>query len=201
MRFFSVLSLACAVLQAVSAIPVSNPIKDPVAHGASYTSSTNTQHLEVRGRQGKHHRSSRKHKPPTPVPITFDKEKSPHAAHQALNNLNLHGKKRKAVEKYHKNVVAEHMKTVPGAHSAVIKNLAHSMGSRDPNVHISAVIKDKAGNIITAPRRGNPNIQDPTHHIYTNKQHPHDGYKPLPIEYKKAVDKKLKAEGKKPGRV
>ncbi|KAJ3514131.1 hypothetical protein NLJ89_g2541 [Agrocybe chaxingu] len=121
MRFFSVFSIACAVLQAVSAIPVLSPTQDPVVHSVSYTSSTNTQHLVVRGRRGKHLRSSRKHEPPTPVPITFDKAKPPHAAHQALKNLNLHGKKRKAVENYHKDVVEEYMKTVPGAHSAVIK--------------------------------------------------------------------------------
>ncbi|KAF8155422.1 hypothetical protein B0H34DRAFT_713210 [Crassisporium funariophilum] len=200
MRFFSLFALACAGLQAASALPISNPDNDRVARNDLSTvfsvSSRDTQLLEARNKN----KDTHKHVPPPPPAVTLEKNKSlPHSPHNTLDRLNLHGDKRKAVVDYHTKVVEDHMKTVPGAHSAVIKNLAHSAGSRDPKIHISATVHDKHGASIGAPRHGNPAILDPTHHIYTNKENPADGYKGLPIEYKKAVDKKRKAEGKQPG--
>ncbi|KAF8155434.1 hypothetical protein B0H34DRAFT_859840 [Crassisporium funariophilum] len=202
MRFFSFFALACAGLQAASALPVYNPVNDHVARDDLSTvlgvSSRDIQFLEARNKN----KDTHKHVPPPPPAVTFEKNKNlPHAAHGALDKLNLHSDKRKKVEDYHRKVVEDHMKTIPGAHHAVINNLAHSTGSRDPHIHISATIHDIHGAVIGAPRRGNPAIVDPTHHIYVNKDHPADGYKNLPIEYTKAVYKKRKAEGKTPGTV
>ena len=79
------------------------------------------------------------------------------------------------------------------------RNLAHGKGSVDPNIHISAKIKNERSDIIGAARRGNANRIDPTHHVYTNKKNPEAGYAGLPLEYKKAMDKKARREGKKSG--
>jgi len=35
-----------------------------------------------------------------------------------------------------------------------------------------------------------------TAHVYVNKEHPEDGYRHLPIEYKKAIDRNAKQEGR-----
>ena len=40
---------------------------------------------------------------------------------------------------------------------------------------------------------------NPTHHVYINKKNPEAGYPGLPLEYKKALDKKACCEGKKSG--
>ena len=79
------------------------------------------------------------------------------------------------------------------------RQLAHSRGSVDPNIHVSAQIKDQAHNVIPAPRRGNPAIMDPTHQVYTNPSNPAQGYHVLPHEYKKAVDKYNKIGGQPTG--
>ncbi|KAF9525668.1 hypothetical protein CPB83DRAFT_896840 [Crepidotus variabilis] len=104
-------------------------------------------------------------------------------------------------EDYHKKVVHEHLKKIPAAKTAVIKNLAHSIGSVDPYIHISAALKDSAHEIIKAPRRGDPTQRDPIHHVYTNPHNPADGKKHLPKIYMKHVDKHLVKQGKKPGQI
>jgi len=48
-----------------------------------------------------------------PPKITFGK-----GARKDLDDLGLHGKERKKAKKYHKNIIKEHMKTLPGAHTA-----------------------------------------------------------------------------------
>jgi len=117
-----------------------------------------------------------------------------HAPHNTLDRLNLHANKRKAAEAYHLKVVTEYMKTVPKAHSATIINLAHTKGSRDPKLHISARIFDEHGKEIGKIRPGTEDLRDasgkkipptvdPTHHIYVN-------HKDLAPEYSKACDKK-----------
>jgi len=183
--FFSFFALACAVVHAVSALPV--PWTDAPEYGLSARDdlearSTDFEVLEERAKG-----SSRKYTPPRPPTVTFEKGVSKHSAQDSLKNLGLQGKKRKAVENYHTRVVQNHMKTVPGAKSAVIKNLAHDVGTRDRRMHVSAVIKGKDGQPITAPRRGNPAIRDPTHHIYVNK-------KSLPRAMTRAADRKANRE-------
>ena len=48
-----------------------------------------------------------------PPKITFGK-----GARKDLDDLGLHGKERKKAKKYHKNIIKEHMKTLPEAHTA-----------------------------------------------------------------------------------
>jgi len=93
------------------------------------------------------------------------------------------------------NVVAEHMKTIKNAHSAEIINLAHGIGSRDPNIHISAKFYNKEGVVIETPQRGNGVLRETTH-VYVNKEHPENGYHTLPLEYKKAMDRNALREGR-----
>ncbi|KAF8157278.1 hypothetical protein B0H34DRAFT_859798 [Crassisporium funariophilum] len=200
MRFSTFVALACVGLHAASALPVfTRAYERVVRDDLSTVSSRDTQLLAAR--TPPHHKDTKKHVPTPPSPITFEKGVSPHSAHNDLDALHLHSGKRKTVENYHKQVVGDHMKTVPAAHSAVIKNLAHSTGSRDPHIHISAEIKDPHSSVIGAPRRGHPAITDPIHHVYVNKENPADGYSKLPKEYTKAVDKKRKSEGRPTGTV
>ena len=191
-------------------------ISDPTVRNNLYTfSSHDTELLEVRAKSHQN-KGSKKHVPPPPPSVTFSKDNSKFSPKNHLDELRLHGKKREAVEKWHKNVVAEHMKTVKDAHSAEImqvffsrfidllflmsinRNLAHSVGSKDPNIHISVQFKDKHGNIIETPQRGNGKLK-PTAHVYVNKEDPEHGYKELPIEYRKAMDKHAIREGREPG--
>ncbi|KAF8970841.1 hypothetical protein BDZ97DRAFT_1914317 [Flammula alnicola] len=187
MRFFSLFTFATLAFSAVSAAPVSKSDNGIVARDNLYLSSREIEVLEARA--GGDHKASKKYVPPPPPKVTFEKGVSAHSASNHMDKLNLHGDSRKQVEGYHRHLVEEHMKTIPGAHTAVVKNLAHAKGSRDPHIHVSAEIRDKGGNIITAPRRGNPLVMDPTHHIYTNAADPANGYHVLPHAYKKAVDK------------
>jgi hypothetical protein len=197
MRFFSLFTFATLAFSSVSALPVLRS-DDIVARDDMFVSSREIEILEARGKDHQH-KETHKHVPPPPPKVTFEKGVSSHSAHNHMDKLDLHGDSRKAVEDYHRKLVEEHMKTIPGAHSAVIKHLAHSKGSRDPHIHVSAEIKDQHGNIIHAPRRGNPAQMDPTHHIYTNKDEPHNGYHVLPHEYKKAVDNHNKIGGQPTG--
>ncbi|PPQ71022.1 hypothetical protein CVT25_008384 [Psilocybe cyanescens] len=194
MRFIPFFTLAFAVLQTATAVPVTRQANDIAARNEPLYGRTN-QYLVRCGKDHQHH-SSHKPAPPGHIDhITFAKGHGPehqHSASNALDALHLHGHKRKEVENFHKHAVADHMAHTPGAHSAVIKNLAHSQGSRDPHVHISAQIKDAHGHIIEAPRRGNPAIMDPTHHIYVDKAS-------LPHHFTKAVEKKQHREGRHGG--
>jgi len=197
MRFLSLFTFATLAFSAVSAAPVSKSDNVVVARDDLYLSSREIEVLETRG--GGDHKDTKKYVPPPPPRVTFEKGVSAHSASNHMDKLDLHGDSRKQVEDYHRKLVEEHMKTIPGAHTAVIKNLAHAKGSRDPHIHVSAEIRDKDGNIITAPRRGNPAQMDPTHHIYTNAADQSKGYDVLPHEYKKAVDKYNKIGGQPTG--
>jgi len=179
MRLLSLFTFATLAFSVVSALPLlkSDGLIVP-RDDLDLVSSREIEVLETRQK----HKTSRKFVPPPPPKITFHKGDH-HSAHDTMDRLNLHAQKRKAVEDFHRNVVEQHMKNIPGAHTAVIKNLAHSRGSRDARMHISAEIRDKNGRIIEAPRHGNPAILDPTHHIVV-----HGGYDALPHEYKHAVD-------------
>jgi len=195
MRLLSVLATACAMLVAASALPVSDSPYDIRAYNEfnSY-SSREVELLEARGKKAAH-RDSKKHVPPPPPAVTFVKGTNRHYPDNHLNRLQLHGDKRKAVEKWHVNLVHEKMKTVQGAHSAEIVNMAHAIGSTDPHIHVSAIFRDREGRIIQTPQRGNGVLRD-TAHIYANQEHPEDGYQLLPLEYKKAMDKNAAREGR-----
>lgn len=135
--------------------------------------------------------------------LTFDKSAgNPHRpSGKTLDKLNLHGHKLK--EDYHRKVVEDQMQTVPGAHTSVVKWVFllpppsvfgihcddwHSRKRAQSHAILTSILallwlKIWPRTIITVPRRGNPVILDPTHHIYTNQ-----GYHVLHHEYKKAVD-------------
>ncbi|PPQ91041.1 hypothetical protein CVT25_013966 [Psilocybe cyanescens] len=89
-------------------------------------------------------------------------------AKHELNRLNVHGKERKNVIKWHKNQVKKEMKTNPDlkhAHTGVIEHLAHKGGSQPKEKnHITASFKDKHGQQIHNKYNGGPN-----HHLYVNK--------------------------------
>ena len=82
---------------------------------------------------------------------------------------------------------------------SIKRNLAHSVGSKDPYIHTSVIYRDKSGKVIETPQRGN-GVLKPITHVYANGEHPEDGYKHLPVEYKKAIDKHAKSEGRETGR-
>jgi len=196
MLLLSLFTFATLAFPVVSALPLLKSEHGIMARDDLYfVSAREIELLETRD-----HKETKKYVPPPPPKVTFEKGVTRHSAHNTMDRLDLHGDSRKAVEDYHRNVVTEHMKTIPGAHTAVIKNLAHSVGSRDPNIHISAEIRDKDGNVIHAPRHGNPAVMDPTHHIYVNKDDHSKGYDVLPKEYKKAVDRLNKVEGQPTGK-
>jgi len=198
MLFFPVLTFATLAISAVSAAPVARSDNGVFARDDLYAFRREIEFLEARGPDK--HKETKKYVPPPPPKVTFDKSaENNHRPDKTLDKLDLHGDSRKKVEDYHRQVVENHMETVPGAHTGVVKQLAHSKGSRDPNIHVSAEIKNKAEGVIPAPRRGNPAVMDPTHHIYTNPEDPSKGYHVLPKEYKKAVDRHNKIAGQPTG--
>lgn len=81
---------------------------------------------------------------------------------------------------------------------SIKRQLAHSIGSKDPHIHITTIFRKKDGEIIKTPQRGNGELKRKTH-VYADHEHPENGYKHLPIEYKKAIDKHAKKEGREPG--
>lgn len=76
-----------------------------------------------------------------------------------------------------------------------LSNLAHSRGSKDQKMHITARFKDIHGNIISCPRHGNPNLYDQKVHIYIGNPDDHinehsynvAAHTALPASYKTAV--------------
>ena len=94
-------------------------ISDPTAYDDSYAFSRDAQLLEARGKKAPNKHIKKQAPPPAPL-VTFRKGEGPHLPDNHLKRLNLVGKKRKAVEKWHIDKVAEHMKTVKNAHSAEI---------------------------------------------------------------------------------
>jgi len=184
MHFFF-FALVFAVVQAVFALPV--PANDAVVYDLSVRNDLDTRRTDFEVLEERGKGTSRKYTPPKPPSVTFETGVSKHSAQDVIRDLGLHGKKRKAVENYHTRVVLNHMKNIPGAKSAVIKHLAHDKGTRDRRMHVSAVIKGKDGQPITAPRRGNPAIRDPIHHIYVNKNS-------LPRPMTRALERKANRE-------
>jgi len=69
-------------------------------------------------------------------------------------------------------------------------NLAHSIGSRDKNIHITTAIRNANGDLIKTPRHGNPKILDAKRHVYTNPKDKQNGGVVLPKVYKDAVKAK-----------
>ena len=92
-----------------------------VARDDVYPFSREIEVLEARGK-GDQHKDSKKYVPPPPPKVTFDTSAdNRHRPDKTLDKLDLHGDSRKKVEDYHKNLVADHMQTVPGAHTGVVK--------------------------------------------------------------------------------
>ncbi|KAF8996755.1 hypothetical protein BDQ17DRAFT_1364131 [Cyathus striatus] len=102
----------------------------------------------------------------TPAKVSFSGGAKKH-----LDNLGLHGKDRKNNEMGKK-----------GADSAQIKHLAHTEGSKDPKMHMTANLWDKNNKRIKSTY-GTPPKKGDLHHLYT-------GSKPLPKAYTNAVAKK-----------
>jgi len=94
------------------------------------------------------------------------------------NILGLKDHDGKVVEDYHKNIVAAEMEK-HGAHSAEINYLAHTQGSTDPNMHITATFRDAEGTIVHSTY-GTPAKIGDRHHVYTGE---------LPKEYTQAVQR------------
>ena len=139
MRFFSLFAFATLAFSAVSAAPVPNSDKYVISHllfctthwilstsgvvarDDVYAFSREFEVLEARGKDNQH-KSSQKAAPPPPPKVTFDKSAdNRHRPDKTLDKLNLHGDSRKKVEDYHRKVVENHMNTVPGAHTGVVK--------------------------------------------------------------------------------
>ncbi|KAF8155436.1 hypothetical protein B0H34DRAFT_495520 [Crassisporium funariophilum] len=112
MHFFSFFALACAGLQAASALPISNPVNDRVARDDLSTvfgvSSRDTQFLEARGKDEHVH-------PPLPTPY----HGSAVAEHKA-NNDHHSVVKPITVKDIHRKVVEDHMKTISGEKHAKV---------------------------------------------------------------------------------
>jgi hypothetical protein len=165
MRTFTILSLACCFLSVVSALPIlgsSSATDDSLYRRMTY--------------------------PPVSQPkVTFQHTEHPHSAGRVLDHMNLTPANRKIIEDHHIDTVKTHMQHIPGAKSAEIVNLAHSRGSVDPNVHITAVFKDHAGNKILVPHHGDPTKASHNVHVYTNPHNIKDGASVLPPAYHDAV--------------
>jgi len=112
----------------------------------------------------------------TPAKVSFSGGAKKH-----LDNLGLHGKDRKNVKKFHSKIAKNEMGK-KGADSAQIKHLAHTEGSKDPKMHMTANLWDKNNKRIKSTY-GTPPKKGDLHHLYT-------GSKPLPKAYTNAVAKK-----------
>jgi len=104
----------------------------------------------------------------------------PKAMHHMQNILALKDHDGQVVEDYHKNAVAAAMEKHPGAHSAEIHYLAHTEGSTDPNMHITATFFNEKGAIVHS-KYGTPEKTGERHHIYITGE--------LPKEYTHAVQR------------
>jgi len=84
-----------------------------------------------------------------------------------------------AIEDYHKDIVKQHMETIPGAHSAQITHLEHYGGSNyhEP-LHITANYFDEHGKQIKSPysiqkEQATGTKTEGSFHVYNNQQqHP-----------------------------
>jgi hypothetical protein len=120
--------------------------------------------------------------------ITFGDEARKH-----LDDLGLHGKERKQVKKEHVNRIKQEMKT-NGATHATVERLAHSAGSKDPNVHITATFQKAQvasnGGIHKEPIHSSwkdsasgETKTGVNHHVYTNMQDKTKGEEAMPIHH------------------
>ena len=73
--------------------------------------------------------------------------------------------------------------------------MAHGIGSKDLHIHASMIFQNKDGQCIPTLQCGNGELKIKTH-VYVNKEEPQHRYHALPIEYKKAIDKHTKSEGR-----
>jgi len=199
MRFGSLLIFASCLLGSVSALAVPAPSRGSTSNAVSDSNSSLQSNPVVSGRQLSDsvwgdvlERRRVKIKPP-PAKITFSAN-----ARKKLDDLNLHGKDRKKVKKWHKEKVKKQMKALGGTH-AEIHHLAHAKGSVDPNVHITAQFqqerKTKKGGLIKDPIKNKWN-KGPNHHVYVNGMDKTKGVEALHPAYKAAVTAKQHKEGK-----
>ncbi|KAF8988140.1 hypothetical protein BDQ17DRAFT_1374327 [Cyathus striatus] len=112
----------------------------------------------------------------TPAKVPFSRGAKKHP-----DNLGLHGKDRKNVKKFHSKVAKKEMGK-KSADLAQIKHLAHTEGSKDPKMHMTANLWNKNNKRIKSTY-GTPPKKGDLHHLYT-------GSKPLPKAYTNTVAKK-----------
>jgi hypothetical protein len=147
MRAFSLFTFATAILGGVSALTV--PYKR--------SNFDSVDALDVREPAN-----------PIPNPIKFSGGAKAH-----LDRLGLAkgSAERKQVKAYHRKIIAEEMAR-NGAHSAQVVHLAHSVGSVDPKLHITAGFWD-ASNTRIKSTYGDPPKSGNLHHVYAD-HHPVD---------------------------
>ncbi|PPQ95579.1 hypothetical protein CVT26_008607 [Gymnopilus dilepis] len=125
---------------------------------------------------------------PGPPIITFGKQ-----ARKDLDDLGLHGKERRKAKKYHKAIIKEHMKSIPGAHTADVARIAHLGGSTpgDP-LHATVAYRRKPPSGQTLSKTQTKKLLIPSsytdsngavkkgglHHVYPKKKSHH-----LPASY------------------
>ncbi|KAF8966405.1 hypothetical protein BDZ97DRAFT_1756551 [Flammula alnicola] len=78
---------------------------------------------------------------------------------------------RKAVKEYHRKIVAEEM-AKNGADTAQVIHLAHIKGSKDPRLHVTAAFWDSANKKMKSTY-GIPPTKGDQHHVYAD-HHPVD---------------------------
>jgi len=126
------------------------------------------------------------------------------AARKRLDDLGLHGKERKKVKTEHVNRIKQEMKT-NGATHATVEHLAHSTGSKDPNVHITATFQKAQqasnGGIHKEPIHSSYTDKETgekktglNHHVYTNMEDKTKGKEAMPIHHP-TYDATLKKKG------
>ncbi|KAJ3497039.1 hypothetical protein NLJ89_g10402 [Agrocybe chaxingu] len=98
-----------------------------------------------------------------------------------FNALDLHGKDRLKVKKFHRKVVKDEMKK-NGAARAVITHEYHSTGSRDPTPHITVKFYEKSGKVIPS-KYGTSGATGQSHHLYGTGR-------TVPTEYTNAITAK-----------
>ncbi|KAF9530161.1 hypothetical protein CPB83DRAFT_905446 [Crepidotus variabilis] len=97
-------------------------------------------------------------------------------AKKHMDNLGLHGKDRQKASKWHRGVVKKALAS-KGADTAQIKHLAHSQGSVDPRLHITAKLWNKDNKVIKSSYGTPPKKGDLHHIVVPPKAHVNTAYK------------------------
>jgi len=120
-------------------------------------------------------------------------------ARERLDALNLHGKDRKKVEKWHITQTEKEMKRVGATHGQ-INHLAHAVGSTDPNIHITAAFQKQRntqhGPVMDTVLATWNNRRVRNHHVYVSDKDKAKGRQALPPAYVNAVTAQHHAEGR-----